>query len=67
MISVVFQEIPITRYHSRFLYCKGSVAAAEIFIFLTEKVFTTLLGTPTAHSFKKTEPLPNRSSGFLVF
>ncbi|KZR96895.1 Uncharacterized protein APZ42_008517, partial [Daphnia magna] len=59
----VFQEIPITPHHLRFLLAKGPLAAAEIFRLLTETVFTTLLGTPTEHSSKKTVPLPSRSFG----
>ncbi|KAK4013695.1 hypothetical protein OUZ56_026247 [Daphnia magna] len=61
--AAVFQEIPITPHHLRFLLAKGPLAAAEIFRLLTETVFTTLLGTPTEHSSKKTVPLPSRSSG----
>ncbi|KAK4024408.1 hypothetical protein OUZ56_009830 [Daphnia magna] len=61
--AAVFQEIPITPHHLRFLMAKGPLAAAEIFRLLTDTVFTTLLGTPTEHFSKKTVPLPSRSSG----
>ena len=61
--AAAFQEVPITPHHLRFLLAKGPLAAAEIFRLLTETVFTTLLGTPTEHSSKKTVPLPSRKSG----
>lgn len=61
--AAAFQEVPITPHHLRFLLAKGPLAAAEIFRLLTETVFTTLLGTPTEHSSRKTVPLPSRKSG----
>lgn len=57
------QEIKIAPQHLRALLAKGSVAAADIFRLLTEAVFAILLGTPTDHSSKRSQPLPSREPG----
>jgi hypothetical protein len=58
-----FHTIKIAPHHLRTILTKGPVAAAEVFRLLTEAVFEILLGTPTDHSTKRTQPLPDRKPG----
>jgi hypothetical protein len=58
-----FHTINIAPHHLRIILAKGPVAAAEVFRLLTEAVFEILLGTPTDHSTKRTQPLPDRKPG----
>lgn len=58
-----FHSINITPHHLKTILANGPVAAAEIFRLLTENVFAVLLGTPTEHSTKRTQPLPDRKPG----
>ncbi len=62
LIKNEFHGIKIYPHHIR---AEGSLAAAEIFWILTEGVFSILLATPTDHSTKTTEPLPNIGLGDL--
>ncbi len=58
-----FHTIKIAPHYLRTILAKGPVAAAEVFRLLTEAVFEILLGTPTDHSTKRTQPLPDRKPG----
>ena len=58
-----FHSIDISPNHLRTILAKGPVATAEVFRLITEAVFENWLGTPTEHSSRRTQPLPDRKPG----